>query len=307
MVEIKRNTVFQVKEDYDVSFTNFFEGLFLLPFAEKTREQYKKCFGTEIPEDLRKMTESLFKKSWQFLLQRDLQEGNELESWKIDDLGELVKSNGVKFLKRLEDNIENVEKIHKENWQRFSEERKQFIKLIEKITENYGKYMLSEIERITKIPWQAKEITIYPVFNINNRQLGNCLLLIFSTRDLTEEDEIVTLVHETVHANTNPIWKKYREKEEENLLDAHEIATHIVASLVVKNLNKKFDKEFPTKVKFFEEKIRTNVKKLENFCKKSKDFEEFLFRVQKFLNKIEYESILEGGEAGKDYAKIFKN
>lgn len=302
-----KTSKFEIKEDYAVSLTNFFEGLFLLPFADKTTKQYKKCFDIEIPEGLREMTERLFKKSWQFLLQRDFKEENELESWKINDLKELVKNNGIKFLKRLEDNIELIERIHEENWQRFSEDRKEFIRLITKIIENYGEFILPEIERITKIPWQTKKITIYPIFNINNRQLGNCLFLTFSRRGLTEENEIITLIHETVHASTYPIWKKYREREEENLVDAHEIATHIVASLVVKSINKNFNKKFPSKVDFFEEKIKSNIRELEILCKESEDFEQFLFKVQNLLNKIGYESIFKGSEFGKDYAKIFKN
>jgi len=277
----------------------------LLPFADKSVEQFKECFGIEIPEQLRERTDKLFTKSWQFLLERGFDRKNELEAWKIANLKNLIEKNEKKFLIQLNNIIEDIEKIHKNSWNILSKDRNGFIKLLKKIIEEYGDFIIKEIEEKTKIPWEIDKIRIYPVFDVKHRELGNALLLSFTTKGLSEENRVLALIHETVHTNTYPIWKKYRESTSKNLGDAYEIAVHIIASLVIKDINKNFNQKFTTAVEFFDKKIQNEIEKIERFCKESSEFEEFFFKVQNLLNEIGYESLFNDEKFGKEYAKIF--
>lgn len=305
VMQIKRNTVFQVEEDYDVSFTTFFESLFLLPFADKIVEQLKECFGVEVPEQLREKTDRVFTKSWQFLLKRGFDKKSELEAWKINDLRGLIEKNEKEFLIQLNNVIEDVEKIHRNVWNKLSKERKDFIKLLEKIIEKYGDLIIKGIEEKTKIPWQIDKIKVYPVFDVKHRELGNALLLSFTTKGLTEENRVLGLIHEAVHTNTYPVWKKYREASSRNSGDAYEIAVHIIASLVIKDINKKFNQNFTTAIELFDKKIQDEIEKIERFCKETSGFEEFLFKVKNLLNEIGYKSFFGVGSLD-EYGKMFE-
>lgn len=276
-----------------------------MPFMTSIGDEFKLCFGVAIPKKLIDGAEKIFKKSWQFLLERGYRGEQENDMWKIKNLKKLIKNNSKNFLIKLNEIIDEIEKLHKENWNKFSNERKMLIRHIKEMLKKYENNIIVDIEKLTKIPWGNRTINIYPVFDVKNRALGNCLLISFSPKTLNDE-KIVGIIHEAVHANTFPTLIKH-DTSSKNFMEAYEIATHIVASLVIKEINTKFSKNIPTKTECFDEKIRHELKTLEGFCVKSDNFMKFLFKVQQFLNEINYEKpFLKDQNFWEDYAQIFK-
>lgn len=265
---------------------------------------FEKLYEVTIPRELAADTKQLMTNSWCFLLKRPAGSDVELERWMITNVQDLITKNGGLFLDKLKKNVEELQLIHDKNWKALFEDRKKFAKHVRESFDKYGDEIFTKIEKLTKITWAEKKLTIYLVFDVKNSEVGDSVILPFIKNQSSDENYMISVVHELVHANTRNVWSNYRDAAMKNLLDAYEIATHLIASFVLDSLNNKFGTAFPTRIELLDEKIKNSIELLKRNFDESSGFEDFLLMVHKFLNTVDYTSIFRESPL-ENYGRLF--